>query len=276
MERTEDTPRPTVARRLWPVVVAIAVLVIASAAAATVLIDVHDVGGLRTAFEGSPLEVPYLYYHLYRDGGPLELLQWSSLAALIVTAGIQTGARRGLDPLAVRFWSASAVLAALMLMEDAGNVRHHLADLGVNVLPMADPVARTLVEMAFYLLVATPALVAAWTYRTVAPAHRPPLALAAGGFVAYFLASVASASRALGDWYVAAGTWVQSALLGRLPPMPDGFWDVASGADVTAFMVMDHLFEESVELLGATLLLSAALATTLPAITRRDAPAPRA
>lgn len=258
-------------RRRWPVLFVVAAgLVVVTSALATVLVDVHDIDGLRTALEGGSLETPYLYFHLYVDGGPIELLQWSCLAALIVTAGIHCGARRGIDAAAVRFWFLAAVLFALMLMEDGGNVRHSLADLGVHVLPWSGATSRTLIEVAFYALVGTPAVLAAWTYRSVPAQHRPPLGLAAGGFVAYVLASVTSASRVLGDWYIAAGSWVQRNLIGALPPLPDGYWGLEDGADATAFMVMDHIYEESVELLGASLLLAAALAVTFPAIRGRE------
>lgn len=257
----------------WPaVLVATVVVALVVAAAVTLAVDVHDVFGLRGRLAGSGLEVTYLYFHIYREGGPVEIAQWSLLATLIIAAGFRAGALRATDQVAVRFWLAVAVLGGLMLMEDAGNVRHYLADIGVHMLPMSDPIARTLVEGAFYVLVASPALLAVWLYRYVGPAHRPPLRFAIPGFLAYFTASVASASRVLGDWYMAAGYWVQANVIGDLPPLPDGVRWGMDGSDVTAFMVMDLMFEESIELLGAVLLLAACLAVGVPTLGRRMSP----
>ena len=157
-----------------------------------------------------------------------------------------------------RFWMAGALLGMLMLAEDMGNVRHLLADIVVQLLPVAEWLARTGAETGFYMLIASPAAVAALLYRRVPASMRPPGRLLLPGVLLYAVAATASASRAVNDWYVLAGHRLHnSAFGGRLPSMPDGFWGVEAGSDVTAFLLMDFLVEESIELMGAAFLLAA-------------------
>jgi hypothetical protein len=237
-----------------------AVVVVLVSGLAVILIDAGNMLGLRSQLAGGDLEVGLLYFYLYKDGGPVELVQWFYLAAFTLIAAHLSGRFAAEDGDASRFWLFGAILGILMVLEDTGDVRHLLADVGVHVLPLPSSVARTLIEVAFYALIATPALLAALLYGRLPVDRRPRAALLVPGVVFYAIAAIASATRAIGNWYVHAGHWVHERMMGgNLPAMPDGFWGVADGRDVTAFMMMDFILEESIELMGAAFLLAAAI-----------------
>jgi hypothetical protein len=246
---------------LSTIVLACGGAVIVCAGSAVLLVDAANVLGLRETLAASDLEIDALYYLMYRDGGPVEIVQWSFISLFVIVSAHLSGRLFEREPVPARFWVCASILGGFMILEDAGNVRHLLADIGVAFLPFRELASRTLVEGTFYAVIATPAFVGAWYYVRMDPERRPPAKLILPGVGAYAVAAIASASRALGDWYVVAGHWVNDTILGsRLPPMADGFWGVADGRDVTAFMIMDFILEESIELMGATLLLAAAVA----------------
>ena len=249
------------------IILSVAAAVVLAGVLAVYLVDAGNLLGLSDRLQESGLEIGVLYYYLYRDGGPIELVQWSFLALMTLTAAYQSG-RWSQKKDVARFWISGALLGMLMLMEDMGNVRHLLADIAAQLLPVPDWLARTVVETGFYLLIASPAVVTALLYRRVPASVRPPGKLLVPGAVLYAVAATASASRAVNDWYVMAGHRIHtSAFSGRLPLMPDGFWGVEVGGDVTAFLLMDFLVEESIELLGAGFVLAA----TVGAIVRYQA-----
>ena len=148
-----------------------------------------------------------------------------------------------------------SVAAAVVL---AGVLAVYLVDAG-NLLGLSDRLQESGLEIGvlYYYL-----------YRRIPASVRPPGKLLVPGAVLYAVAATASASRAVNDWYVMAGHRIHtSAFGGRLPLMPDGFWGVEVGGDVTAFLLMDFLVEESIELLGAGFVLAA----TVGAIVRYQA-----
>ena len=80
-----------------------------------------------------------LFYYIFNEGYPTEWLQWACLAGCVIVSGFLWGRlSAGADmqksvAAAFGFWSFGF---ALMLMEDAGNIRHGLAGfIGVTFFP---------------------------------------------------------------------------------------------------------------------------------------------
>jgi hypothetical protein len=211
--------------------------------AAFLAIDLFDLGGSRALIAG--LEQPQTYFHLYGEARPTEWLQWACLGFGAVAAGVVAGRLLERHPTAGVTWAVFAAGMAVLLIEDAGNPRLRVAEYGER---LAGPAAGLVAELAVYALVALLPVLAAIRSRgyllRFAPGHRYLLA----GYAAYAVAAGASATRSL--WYERAG----DALFGdRLLPLTH------EGVDRSSFFALDHLVEESVELVGAALLLAGAL-----------------
>lgn len=225
---------------------------------AVLLVDVAAVGGAREWIREVGGGRPALWIMLFEDGSPTELLQWSAIGAVAVLAGIEAGrARAALDGATARFWGLVGLGAVMMLMEDAGNVRHRLVHYFVTFvgLPGGGP-WHLAVEAAWYAVIAgvlaTAVIVAG---RRVLGADRSVLAYGVAGAVVYAVAAIGSVSRDIGWWYADAGRVIEESLLRTRLLVPDGW----SRGQVHFFLV-DYIVEESLELLGASLLLAAVLA----------------
>lgn len=222
------------------------------------VVDVLDVLGSRTAlgrWYGGNLR---LWVHLYENGGLVEWMQWGFLAATTLLAASMAGREglRGAVP-SGRFWGLLSLAAVLMLIEDAGDPRHRLAGHLVTLAggrPRLELAGQLVGEGVVFGFVAAPALVAlAWIGSM--REDRAVFRLLLGGYAFYAVAALSSflsSVRSSGEgWYHAVGAWVDHTLLGgRLIP----YWDH------TGFWLMDRVYEESLELAGATLLCAAVVA----------------
>jgi hypothetical protein len=232
---------------------------------AVYIVDLRRAGtGVHAWMAQDPNVVPYLWVHIFQEAGPTEFLQWGTLGLLAVVAGAVGGAlnsgggpptiERRRAERAGRFWRIFGFAAALMLVEDAGNVRHVLVRYARVHFEGGVTNVTTLTEVGFYALLGAVPMYAVLRYgRHVwhVPATRW---FGLAGVVAYAVASISSATRYLGDWYQHAGLWVRQVPMGdQLPPVEA--WEGWR----THFYLMDYLVEESLELLGASLLLAAAV-----------------
>lgn len=229
---------------------AVAAAYLAAAWLAFLLVDVANVAGSRDVLERT-MNAPHVWVHLFREGAFTELFQWLLLGSAAMACAFVTGILhlRG-DRGAARFWLLLGVAATLMLIEDAGNPRHRLADYGVSVFGLP----RTVSELAFFSVVAAVPLYAVatgWRHPWKVPRCRTYLL---AGMSAYAVAVTASGTRVVGDWYDRAGTFLAEAVLGG-NLLPYTFLNVGPG-----FWLMDWLLEESVELVGASMLCAAVVA----------------
>jgi hypothetical protein len=273
--------RPSVQRRplfriseapLW-IPPALAVGWILLALAAIWLVDVRGAFGGPEALMDTGLDPAYVWFQLFMDGGITELLQWAALGALIVLASVASVAHRARasvrpvtgvpDPerrsegLAA-CWALFAVMAVLMLVEDAGNPRHLLTHY-VGVITGFSSAATMVAEMLYFATIAGIGVYAVTRFgRDLLRASRTRT-LGAVGVAGYGLAAAMSATRNVGDWYIGFGGWLVDdvfaapQLVAAVPVGGLDEWDLR-------FMFVDFVVEESLELLGAAFLLAAVLA----------------
>jgi hypothetical protein len=249
--RRADRTDPGGVRPGTPVVVATVYLLVCYAA--IVVVDVYGVG-LDSVREALPAR-PAVWLLLFEEGSPTELLQWGALGTLAVLSGsLAARLRLAGNGHAAAFWLLVAVAAVLMLMEDAGNVRHRLSFWAMAAGLFEDWRWRALVEALWYAAIAS---VFAWAVVRHGPAADLPRATVGygvAGVVAYALAAIGSVTRDF-HWYVRLGRFVEERLLRTELLVPPDWHRV----DVQFFLA-DHVVEESLELLGAAFLLAAALA----------------
>ena len=237
---------------------------LATAWAGVLMLDVWDLHGWGRwfTFEASPHMFDgrntAFFYAWFDDRSPIEWMQWLSMGSMVVLAGWLSGRLQGTSFDSLRtFWLLMAAGGVLLLIEDAGSPRHRMIEL-LAVFPFLRPF-EVLVVPIFELLIYFPALAAipVYAFCTYYASFRPYRSIRVYlwvGFTFYAAAAVCSATSGLG-WYHAIGYVVVELaaadhLLGgdiyRYPEL--GFW------------MMDTLFEESIELIGAAGLCAAAVA----------------
>lgn len=237
-------------------VILVAALYLAFSWLSFLLIDVLNLADLQNLL-ARRMSVPITWYLLFQEGGATEILQWLFLGlAALVGAFLAGLAFRDGKATVLRFWGLMGIACTLLLMEDAGNARHYLAALaGLFVPSSLRPTITILVEVAYYSLLASVPLYALWRYRRPAFSLAPARRFLLLGFASYAVASAASVTRDVGDWYRVLGGAIRG-LLGDQLLIPPG-WDLY----VMEFYLVDWLLEESVELVGAAALAAAAVAS---------------
>ncbi len=244
-------------RDCWPhVPVIIALFYLLIAWTLFLVVDANNLWGLRD-WLAQRQSIPVTWYYLFEEGGATEIAQWLMLSCACVAACSLAGRLWGDGKnAAALFWLLMGITAALMLIEDAGNPRHYLAALSVTLFPDRSPQRlKTTVELLYYVglsLLPVYAVLRYWRY----PLRSRLTALyLLTGCALYGVAGFASASRHINEWYAAFGGMVHRVLAGGQLLVPPS-WDQY----MLHFFLVDWLLEESVELIGASLLTAAALA----------------
>lgn len=246
------------------VLLILAVLWVAAAWAAIYFIDARDILGWREAlFAYSPDfagTVPMMRFQLF-TGRFTEWFQWVILAMALVATGTVSGRlRQNGDVSGARFWLLLTIGLGLMLVEDAGDVRQDLRPYVAFVVSgQADGASDTLVgrlaDLGFF------AVIAFFPLYAILRHWRVPLRYAGAGwylglgFVAYAVTQIGTAVSQINDFYARIGRWLHATVFhnGLLQP-------IGLDRERMHFELVDGPVEESIELLGATLLLAAALA----------------
>lgn len=256
-------------------VLAVVVLALAVSLALFALVDLWNLLGIRDRIVSGSQQVdlfrhrPFFFLHWWREGGPVEVLQWVLLGSAAAVSGAVAARAAVRDRTAFAFWRLMAVTFVLMMVEDAGNARHTLREYVQAVFWQPDyATLGTLTELAYFTVLGSIPLYALLRYgRRLAGPAKGRLYLAVG-FVVYGLAVglsfVGSAfthqlERPLYGW-LGTGLFRVLAAAGddELAPL----WLAAeeeSGWESVRFFVMDSLVEESLELVGAGAFLASAL-----------------
>lgn len=192
---------------------------------------------------------------LFTEAGPVEMVQW---LLLVLAAGLAfhvhgrlfAGSAPSRENLCARtFWLLMGIAFLLMLIEDAGNPRHWFRHFFWEFLGDREG---KISELIFFAALGAVPLTALGVF------GRPILRLPKtrgfllGGFVFYAIAVGSSTTRYY--WYEAAGHWLHVRVFG------EALREVSLGSQGHGFWLMDYLVEESLELVGATLLAAAAAA----------------
>jgi hypothetical protein len=222
-----------------------------------IIVDVANVAGTRDALVAAGVDPPALWWHLFEEGHLTEWLQWTCLGLFAtVSAALAGRASTVAQGPTTRFWVLMAAAGVLMLIEDAGNPRHTLGRLATMssgteaaVLPMHVVVFATIGGVALYGVL---------IYGAVPRAARSAWRFLLAGVVTYAVAGSLSFTGYAG-LYDPLGRAMRLTVLGDrlLDFVPPGH--VAHPALMNVIL-MDRLVEESLELLGASLLLAAAVA----------------
>jgi hypothetical protein len=242
----------------------ILLLVVAALLPAATITLFIDVLGSDDWLEGRL--VPLFWYHIFLEKGPIETMQWFFLGVSILACGALWGhtvaARTGARA-AYRFnspetgWFLLGSGFVLLILEDAGNIRHEARAQVVKILGTDANTTALVVELTFYTgfsLVMLSGLLLTWRQWRLQGGAWKRLLL---GFFAYGVAGFSSASRNVSGWYERVGL----AMIEQFGVAQDVRWQQAAetvgGMPALGFYLMDLALEESLELLAAGFLLSA-------------------
>jgi hypothetical protein len=229
-------------------------------------VDVFNVAGSRDWLQGTRLEPPMLWFHLYQDAGPVELVVWSMISFLGVISGVLGGSLAAQAHLtddphiraqarsAASFWILWAITAFLLLIEDAGNVRHIMNRYGFMLTDMRR-VHTALIEMSWFAFIAAFPLYAIFRHGRFVGAIRSVRWYGIVGILIYGLTGIMNGIRNVKNFYTRLGEWMSEELLGgRL--LVAYRWD----QEEQWWYLPDLVLEEPGELAGMTLMVAAALA----------------
>lgn len=239
---------------------------------AVLLLDFLNLGEAQAGIvDRSNSGLPLIWYWFFREGQLVENLQWlllglSTLLIIVVWFELREKAgKRTQAVLVILFFGL-----ALMFVEDSLNFRHAMS--GVVFVPLLQDSTdlsvgeiRMVWEALFYLMLASLMAIPIyllWKDRLLSPRTLRWLVPAYG---VYGLVAFGSALRRIGNWQERLGEYViyRFSLL-ELPAWQQSFdlithrptWMPPSSYKL-GYLLTDHLFEESVELIAAILLLVA-------------------
>lgn len=266
MSSSTDNKHLLFRHRIARVVVLGAVFYILTMITICYLVDIMHVNvfGIRDIFteveEGVPL---IMWVILFTEGSLTEILQWSLLAISAILASATYIKSRKTKSAALA-WFLLFIGLTIMFLEDSVNLRHELSDYigqlaGHNTYSIAfhRGALRTTVELCFYSFLGGIMSVAFFKImRDSSNAFKGKMYMLAG-YIFYAIASIASATRYIKDWYAITGTLILNFLIkGK-----DLTWSADSiiRNNPLGFWFMDYVVEESIELMGAACLLAAVI-----------------
>ncbi|MFO7918129.1 MAG: hypothetical protein R6V13_08625 [Anaerolineae bacterium] len=217
-----------------------------------IAVDIWGLVDLANFGAGKPL-----WRYLFNDH-PVEWTQWFLLAFAIVAAAYLAGRLCvGGRAMASRFFLLFAIGLGLMLIEEAGDIRHSLSfylerAFGPQILGLHRSVVS---DVPYFAALAAVPLYALLRYGRYAWESVRLRFYLASGVMLYALAAIASGIRDFRDFYVIIGAWIDGALFGNRFPIPYDYTQATAH-----FFIVDSVIEESVELLAATMILAAILA----------------
>ena len=193
------------------------------------LIDIRGIFGIQS-YRG-------FWWHAFRNRSPVEIMQWGVMSAVAIYAGRVAGIHeiKG-DKKGKVLWLLVAATFAMMVIEDAGDPRHIQGRYFRQFFNMPT----IMVEAMFFGTMVTPIIygfLRYWKKAFYFPATRPYFLL--GGFL-YAFAATTSLFRGVQGFYTRIGDRISNAFF---------------GGEANGFLLIDFVFEESIELLAGSIFL---------------------
>ena len=210
------------------------------------------------AVDGFP---PILWINLFKERSYTEYIQWFFLGLSLLLAVYARGYQIVNHYRSIKTWIFLQLGLLLMFAEDIINTRHYIVYfvslmLNTEYHFFKKTIFASMIEVLIYLFLGLCMIAFLIKITKDGNESRFGLKLLLISYVFYGIASIASATRVIGNWYHVVG----SAILNIITPYFAVEW-TASTITVDnyslGFWFMDLVFEESIELLGATFMLAA-------------------
>ncbi len=207
------------------------------------------------------LFVPLIWDFLFREGSVVEIGQWIFLGVFTIASAYVSGSSSGEES---KFWGLLSIGGVLMLIEDAGNVRHFIIR---DILPL-NWIMLNVVETFIFLMIGMPFVLAILKYREPVLSLGMTKLLLVLGIVFYVAAAFISGPADITELNNNIGSAMEDSMnylsQGELRTVHEETDEAIIDRYETGYMdisarYVDFLLEESLELLGAIFLSSAAL-----------------
>lgn len=230
----------------------------------TVLVDIFNIFGVKYWMVEN-LTIPYFWFYWFST--PVENpLQWYLLGLTLIVFGSNAGrAYQGSDRQAGPFWLLLSAGTMLMLVEDAGDVRHTIRKMVQGAAGEGSyGYVGTLFELGYFAVIGLVMVFALWHYRHV---YWNDVRLRNWLFAGYLFYGLAVSLSWIGSAfhsiigftvYQRAGEVILRGLFVRDQITMEAY-QVAIASRNIDFFFMDRLVEESLELMGVAALLTAGL-----------------
>lgn len=215
-----------------------------------ILIDAVNFGGLGNWIVNWHSEDAPAFIILFSNGELVEVMQWSCLAASsLIAAQVSLLENLHGKTEASMFSLLFAVLFTILLMEDAGNLRTTIGWYIQFLVP--EYLSFLPIQLLVYAAYSVIPFVAVLKYYKSIPKIEGEIAIFWIGIILYAVAALLSALLQEVGMYEIMGNFVNNNLFGGRISYGDPERGIGAGG-----FIMDSLIEESIELVGAILLLA--------------------
>ena len=219
---------------------------------AILLFDVFNVFGVRSFLETSGLGAPAVWYHLFSARSPTEYLQTFLLGLFALSCVYISG--RGSELLQNRlgyFWFMIGLFALILLVEEGADLSRRYQTIMEIIMPGAPFLSSRAFIFSIYMLIGLVPLV---LYFKDIYAHKKPFFYLVAGYLVYGFAGIQSVFlNFIGLSRVDFGMFIFYDLLGGVLHFPLN--EVYSSKEYIAFLFVDYVIEEPLELLAICFLL---------------------
>ncbi len=220
---------------------------------AIVLFDIYNLAGVRSFLEASDLEKPRVWFHIFNEQGPTEMLQWLLLSLTTLISVFISG--RLMEKRNYRlgyFWYLIGILTIILLLEDGSNVSHKFQEYMSYIAPESIFDSRFIVYSIYMIIAIVPLIKYGkdlYYYRTsFTYLITGYFVYGFAGFISVFLGLLGISRAPVGNYII------YNLLNGKLLYPYPRFHDAMIGE-----IFMDTVVEESIELFATCLLLCSIL-----------------
>lgn len=214
---------------------------------------------------------PLLWYHLLSEASPTENLQWILQSIGVIISFMAYSKLKHSNRYLSQAWLLLCAGLIIMLIEDSLNFRHVVFAYYIEVCLRHDGTwsmyYKTIWEVCFYLILASLMLISVLLLiRNIKP-DKHCLVFIIIGYFLYGIAAFGSALRKVFDWQERFGDFlIDKFSLDVIDNWSTGFEilerarnEVEGYTHTMGFLLIDHWYEESLELLSAGFLITAIL-----------------
>lgn len=256
--------------QLPEIIFSLALFVVFFSFLAFYFIDLQNLWGTRDALFSTSRAYffftyePFFFHHWGRNSGLAEILQWSFLGGSTIMAAFIAGKTSFTNRKLSAFWKIISIAFLLMLLEDAGNLRHVLMSYVQWMFNEPDQeFMGTLTELIYFSILGGIPLYALIRYWKEIKVFTKTKIYFIIGFVFYAIgASLSFLGTAFEgllpiNLYTFLGRNLYEFSLSIGDPGLEKYWRESSFN--IEFFLMDSLIEENIEIIGAGALLAASL-----------------
>ncbi len=239
---------------------------------AFILIDLNNFFGLRDVFFNTKGDYfyftyrPFFFQHWGRNSGFAEVFQFLFLGGAIISSAYIAGTRVNISKRQYKFWLLLAISFSLMLLEDAGNLRHTFMGYIQAIFVEPDQaLGGTIFEIIYFGLLGGLPLYTFIRYGAFLKRFKKTKIYLIIGYIFYFLAASLSFVGTAFSKVFEKNLYSQvgyhfynfSLKIGdkELPEIWTN-WQLNSNFQIN-FYLMDSLVEENLEIIGSSALLAA-------------------